>query len=169
MIYTLAWKLPLLTLVALMVMGLTLGSAFAASGSGQGGDVRCEDRDDDRNDDEEDDQNEQGNGICTEAKLELISNVPGATGEVELELVNSAGIPELQASAKVEGLAPNVLFSLCVDGVHVDHEEAEDQGKVELDDNIVSPRVTLEGMHVTINKGVGCSGPTVMHAIVRVG
>ena len=168
MIYTLAWKLPLLTLVALMVMGLTLGPAFAASGSGQPGDdrndVRCEDFDD-----EEDDQNEQGNGICTEAKLELISNVPGATGEVELELVNSAGIPELQASAKVEGLAPNDLFSLCVDGVHVDHEEAEDQGKVEFDDNIVSPRVTLEGMHVTINEGVGCSGPTVMHAIVRVG
>lgn len=162
MIYTLAWKLPLLTLVALMVMVLTLGSAFAASGSGQGGDDRCEDR----NDDEEDDQNEQGNGICTEAKLELISNVPGATGEVELELVSSAGIPELQASAKVEGLAPNVLFSLCVDGVHVDHEEAEDQGRVELDDNILSPRVTLEGMHVTIRQGVGCSGSIVMHAVV---
>ena len=156
MIYTLAWKLPLLTLVALMVMGLTLGSAFADPGPGQGGDVRCEDRD------------EQGNGICTEAKLELISNIPDATGEVELQLVISAGILELQASAKVEGLAPNDVFSLCVDGTHVDHEEADDQGRVELDDNILlSPGViTLEGMHVTINEGVGCSGSTVVMAAV---
>ena len=147
------WKLAVLGSASLLLSLFTTGYVFAAASADKGGGPG------------NDQVEESSTGLPFQAKLKLDSMVPGATGEAELELVSRAGVPELQAEATANGLDPNILYSLCADGVHVAHGEADNGGKLELDEEILSPRESLVGMIVTIHVGVGCSGAAVMHAV----
>lgn len=148
------WKLAVLGSASILLTLFTTGYVFAASDLGKGGDGG------------DDQVEESSSGLPFQAKLKLDSMVPGATGEVELELVSRVGVPELQAEANAKGLDPSILYSLCADGVHVAHGEDDNGGKLELDEKILSPRESLIGMFVTIHVGVGCSGAAVMNAVV---
>ena len=148
------WNLAVLGSASLLLSLFTTGYVFDASSSGKGGNSV------------NDQVEESTRGLPFKAKLKLDSIVPGASGEVELELVSRSGVPELQAEANAKGLAPNILYSLCADGVHVDHDKADSGGQLELDEEILSPRESLVGMIVTIHVGVGCSGVAVMHGTV---
>ena len=139
---------------SLVLTLLATGYVSAASGSDEGGDGAG------------DQVEESSNGLPFEAKVKLDSIVPGATGGVWLQLVSRAGVPVLKAQANAKGLDPSIFYSLCADGVHVAHGEADNGGKLELDEEILSPRESLVGMNVTIHVGVGCRGAAVMHAVV---
>ena len=88
------------------------------------------------------------------------------TGEARLELRSESGGIELRAEARAEGLRPNHTFSLWVGDMLIDLDESDDQGRVELDDDIdvsFNPP-TLSGKHVKIRSGM--DGDVVLHTMI---
>lgn len=117
-----------------------------------------------------------GTEVRDKAKLD-IGTSPGPTGEVELELrgdVDDDDI-DLDIRAKIEGLDPG-RYSLCVTvpsvGVFfIDDDIADDQGRVELDDDVDLPLgsiSSLSGVGVKITAGFDptCAGSGVLMVTV---
>src|SRR5262245_39551865 len=94
--------------------------------------------------------------------------IPGATGTAVLRLrINAQGQLQFQASASARNLVPNALFSLCVDGVFVDSDDASQHGRVVLSEDVDVPFTTLLGRVVTIRAGAdSCAGTVVLTGTV---
>ncbi len=93
--------------------------------------------------------------------------IAGASGEAELELgfVADLGVNGLLANAEARGLAPNVSFSMCVDGTFIDDDQSI-TGTVAMNEGVESSLVSLSGLTVTIRQDIGCGGTVVLQGTV---
>lgn len=133
----------LLITTALMVFAG--GTALAASGSG-------------------------GSEVRERVTLTLTGN--GVIADVELRLRIRDGEKELRARARAEGaLMANARFSLCMGSFFVEDDEAEDDGRLDIDEEVERgfTFVTLVGQDVSIREGgeeTGCTGAVVVMGTV---
>ncbi len=136
-----------LLLIAAVLMVFAGGTALAASGSGSG-----------------------GSEVRERAKLTLTGN--GVIADVELQLRIDESRTELRARARAEGaLMADARFSLCMGSFFVEDDEAEDDGRLDIDEEVQRgfTFVTLVGQNVSIREGgeaAGCTGAVVVMGMV---
>ena len=103
------------------------------------------------------------------AKVDLMPTgvIPDAAGDASLALrINNEGQIQFQATARARGLIQNAVFSLCVDDVFVDSDDASVRGRVTLSENPDVRFTSLSGLTVTIETGIGCAGTVVLTGTV---
>src|SRR5262245_57165262 len=99
------------------------------------------------------------------AKVDLMPTgaIPDATGDATLQLrINNQGQIQFQATARARGLIQNAIYSLCVDDVFVDSDDADPRGRVTLSENPDVSFTSLSGLTATVETGIGCAGTVVL-------
>lgn len=109
-------------------------------------------------------------GASGTGRVELKIDIPLVEEEDENVIEEESGSEildvELRVDARGEGLSPEMVFSLCIDGMLVGTENADDQGRVRLDVDLEGDEAmfdNLVGLMVTIHEGSGCDGTAVLH------
>ncbi len=118
------------------------------------------------------------NEVRQRAKLDLTPTevFRDIEGEADFRLsiggVNAARF-EASATAQGEGIIEDAFYSLCVDDLFIDADEAkellfnEDEAIAELEAELEpSPFSDLLGLTVTIRLGIGCHDHSVLHGVV---
>ena len=96
----------------------------------------------------------------------LNANLEGATGQVELTL-NSAMDPSiLVANALVDGLSPDIMYTLCIGNLEIDTNESDAQGNLFLEGVVIFSEGTLSGRVASIREGSGCGSPVLLQALI---
>jgi len=118
------------------------------------------------------------NEVRQQAKLDLTPTevFRDIEGEADLRLSiggENAARFKASATAQGEGIIEDAFYSLCVDDLFIDADEAEellfneDEAIAELEAELEpSPFSELFDLTVTIRLGIGCHGHSVLHGVV---
>ncbi len=151
--YATLGKISVIVLVAFSVMAPAEDMAFTVSGS-------------------------NSNEVRQRAKLDLTPTevFRDIEGEADLRLSiggENAARFKASATAQGEGIIDGAFYSLCVDDLFIDADEAEellfdeDEAIAELEAELEpSPFIDLLGLTVTIRLGIGCHDHSVLHDVV---